>query len=81
MSQLTNLEEFALQIFLKQLELNRAMPSEILVASSASLAAKLLDEIGSVHMVQTNESEPEQEGAVQEELPFPPSEQQNFPDL
>ncbi len=78
MSQLTNLEEFALQIFLKQLELNRAMPSEILVASSASLAAKLLDEIGSVHIVQTA---PTEEGDEEKEPESESEQQLTFPDL
>lgn len=83
MSQLTNLEEFTLQIFLKQLELSPRMPAEALVTSSASLASKLLDAIGSTQMVQTpeetaqEETEPANDG---EGTPFdesPPA----FPEL
>lgn len=58
MSNLTNLEEYTLRIFLKQLELNPSTRSfEPLVLSSASVAHKLLEEIGSLPMVQTQEEE------------------------
>lgn len=71
MSQLTNLEEFTLRIFLEQLRCNPSCRSfEPLILSSANCATRLLEEIGSVPLVQTNE-EPEIEVPRDDDNPEP----------